>query len=146
MGTLLGFKFHHLRGKKEVINKYIKALLWTLSLGSIMITSLRYAKYNSLEVDDTTYEDHAFFFITAKMCWILSIIWIIYACHNGDGGIINRFLSNSKWIPMSRMCLTVYFIHVLLQASTYVLKQPMYFNLPALVKITSNSYKSLILN
>ena len=112
MGIIFGFKLHHLRGKKEVINKYIKALLWTFSLGSIIITSLRYAKYNSLEVDDTTYEDHAFFLITAKLCWSLSIIWIIYACHNGDGGIINRFLSNSKWIPMSRMCLTIYFIHV----------------------------------
>ena len=135
MGIVLGFKLHHLRGKKEVINKYIKALLWTLSLGSMMITSLKYVKYHSLEINTLTYEDHALFYVIAKMCWSSSMIWIIFACQNGDGGIIERFLSNSMWKPISRMSLTIYFIHIpILMLFGFEKYQPLYFSESALVK------------
>ena len=134
MGILLGFKLHHLRGKKEVINKYIKALLWTLSLGSIVISSFKYVKYNSLEMNTITYVDHALFYVTAKMCWSLSIIWMIFACHNGDGGIIQRFLSSPMWKPVCRMCLTIYFMHFFfLLGSGFELRQPKLFSESAVV-------------
>ncbi|CAO1419826.1 unnamed protein product [Diamesa serratosioi] len=145
MGILLGFKLHHLRGKKEVINKYIKALLWTLSLGSIIISSFKYVKYNSLEIDTTTYEDHALFYVTAKMFFSLSIVWIIFACHNGDGGIIQRFLSNSMWKPISKMSLSIFLLHVVLQIATgFESRKPMYFSVVASVKAIRSYFKQFI--
>ncbi|CAO1356977.1 unnamed protein product [Diamesa serratosioi] len=135
MGILLGFKMHHLRGKKEVINKYIKALLWTLSLGSIVISPLKSVKYNSLVIDTITYEDHALFYVTAKMFWSTSIVWIIFACHNGDGGIIHRFLSNSMWKPISKMSLIMFLNHVpFLNMAGFEFHQPIFFSENALVK------------
>lgn len=144
MGILLGFKLHHLSGKKEVINKYIKAILWTFSLGSIVISSLKFVEYNSLEINTITYEDHALFYVTAKMCWSLSITWIIFACHNGDGGVIHRFFSYPMWKPISKMSLTIYLLHVLLQVSTgFENKQTLRFSAPIIVKFNQIHLKTI---
>ncbi|KJH48246.1 hypothetical protein DICVIV_05658 [Dictyocaulus viviparus] len=40
----------------------------------------------------------------------LSMAWIIYACHTGIGGLINRLLSATVLLPLSNLCFSVRFL------------------------------------
>ncbi|XP_067659498.1 O-acyltransferase like protein-like [Haliotis asinina] len=43
--------------------------------------------------------------------WAMCVAWIIFACHNGKGGIINNILSFSGIIPLSRLTYAAYLLH-----------------------------------
>ncbi|XP_046381394.2 nose resistant to fluoxetine protein 6-like [Haliotis rufescens] len=43
--------------------------------------------------------------------WAMCVAWIVYACHNGKGGIINNILSFSGLIPLSRLTYAAYLLH-----------------------------------
>jgi hypothetical protein len=50
----------------------------------------------------------ALLFGTARLMWGSSIAMIIYSCHNGNGGFVNRFLSSNYWKTYSRLCMSLY--------------------------------------
>jgi peptidoglycan/LPS O-acetylase OafA/YrhL len=61
----------------------------------------------------------AYFSIT-RVTYPLSIAWIIFACHFGYGGVINRFLSARGFIPLTRISYCAYLIHpVIMNAYFY---------------------------
>lgn len=47
-----------------------------------------------------------------RLLWSINISWIIFACHQGYGGLINRFLSYRVWQPTSRLSFNIYIIHI----------------------------------
>ena len=55
--------------------------------------------------------EYGAFFSLTKVTYSLSICWVIFACHYGYGGIINRFLSASAFIPMTRISYASYLVH-----------------------------------
>ena len=46
-----------------------------------------------------------------KVGWSLALAWVVFACVNGYGGIINKFLSWGFFLPLARMQYVVYLIH-----------------------------------
>ena len=52
------------------------------------------------------------FLWTGRTLWSLSIGYIVFACVNGQGGIINRLLSHPCWQPLSRLTFNIYLIHL----------------------------------
>jgi peptidoglycan/LPS O-acetylase OafA/YrhL len=57
---------------------------------------------------------NAFFIAFSRIVWGLSIAWVIFACHNGSGGFVNKFLSCRWWIPVGRIGFSLYLIHPVL--------------------------------
>ncbi|VDM97825.1 unnamed protein product, partial [Thelazia callipaeda] len=55
-----------------------------------------------------------------RTAFAVSIAWIIYACHNGYGGLINRFLSWEIFLPLSVLCYSVYLSHFPVVFATYL--------------------------
>ena len=47
----------------------------------------------------------------SRTIYSTGIALMIYACHNGFGGLINTFLSWRFWIPLSRLTLMAYLSH-----------------------------------
>ncbi|VDK69671.1 unnamed protein product [Litomosoides sigmodontis] len=56
-----------------------------------------------------------------RTVFALAMAWLIYACHTGSGGIINRVLSMKFFIPLSSLCYSVYLVHMVLVVFTYLL-------------------------
>ncbi|XP_043470723.1 nose resistant to fluoxetine protein 6-like isoform X2 [Leptopilina heterotoma] len=47
--------------------------------------------------------------------WASGVAWIIYACHHGAGGFIDKFLSMSIFLPISKISYSLYLLHYLFQ-------------------------------
>ncbi|XP_051175755.1 nose resistant to fluoxetine protein 6-like isoform X2 [Leptopilina boulardi] len=47
--------------------------------------------------------------------WATGVAWIIYACHHGSGGLINKLLSLSIFLPISKISYSLYLLHYLFQ-------------------------------
>jgi len=57
----------------------------------------------------------AFYEPLSRTSWALSIAWIVWACYNGHGGLINDFLSWSFFVGFSRLSYCMYVIHRIVQ-------------------------------
>ena len=55
--------------------------------------------------------ENIMYYLFSRTVFSLGIALMIYACHNGFGGIIDKFLSWSFWVPLSRLTFMVYLIH-----------------------------------
>uniref|UniRef100_A0A3B3RXH4 O-acyltransferase like n=1 Tax=Paramormyrops kingsleyae TaxID=1676925 RepID=A0A3B3RXH4_9TELE len=49
-----------------------------------------------------------------RTLWAMSVAWIILACEEGYGGLVNRILSLNMWIPLSNISFACYLIHPVL--------------------------------
>lgn len=47
----------------------------------------------------------------SRFAWSLALAWVIFACHNGLGGLVNKFLSARFWIPLGRLTYCAYLVH-----------------------------------
>ncbi|XP_057290815.1 O-acyltransferase like protein-like [Hydractinia symbiolongicarpus] len=48
-----------------------------------------------------------------RFVWALALAWVVYACHNGYGGLVNDFLSWKAFIPLSRLTYSTYLTHAM---------------------------------
>ena len=55
--------------------------------------------------------EYGAYFSLSKVSYSLAISWVIFACHYGYGGVINRFLSAHFFIPLARISYVAYLIH-----------------------------------
>jgi peptidoglycan/LPS O-acetylase OafA/YrhL len=59
----------------------------------------------------------------------MAIGWIILACHLSYGGIVNKFLSLSFWLPISKLSYCIYLIHLPIQLIYLgTIRQPQFFS------------------
>lgn len=47
----------------------------------------------------------------SRCFWSIALCYIIYACTNNYGGLINRFLSCPLWQPLSNLLFAIYLLH-----------------------------------
>ena len=73
-----------------------------------------------------TWNDHAFdksenilFFMFNRTAYSIGIALMIYACHNGFGGIVNSILSWGFWVPPSRLTFMAYLSHPIVLTLMY---------------------------
>ncbi|XP_068672762.1 nose resistant to fluoxetine protein 6-like isoform X1 [Montipora foliosa] len=48
-----------------------------------------------------------------RFAWSLATAWVIFACHYGLGGLVDKILSAPFWIPLSRLTYCTYLVHVI---------------------------------
>jgi len=71
----------------------------------------------------------AFYNGFAKIAWSLALMWVVFACVKGYGGVIDSFLSWGFFKPLARMNYIAYLIH-------YSFISVVYFSLTYTVEFT----------
>jgi len=71
---------------------------------------------------------HLFYGATSRTVFSLAVGWVIYACHTGIGGPLNKLLSLPPLLPLSILSYTSYLIHMIPVVFTYVISPfPIYY-------------------
>ncbi|XP_062544956.1 LOW QUALITY PROTEIN: nose resistant to fluoxetine protein 6-like [Armigeres subalbatus] len=96
-------------------------------LGLIIFSNYQ---FHSTDVDDFSFVIDAFYEPLSRSVFGLCVMWIILACVNGKGGLLDEFLGASIWQPLSRLSFTMYLLHILLlvMASVAPSKTSSYFS------------------
>ncbi|RWS23795.1 Nose resistant to fluoxetine protein 6-like protein, partial [Leptotrombidium deliense] len=88
-----------------------KAIICWIVASVLLITSLHTSYYWNLGNTSSKFVA-ALHDSTNRIFWSLGIAWVIYACSSGYGGLINRFLSCSAFVPLARLTFMVYLTHM----------------------------------
>ena len=63
-----------------------------------------------------------------RLAWSLTVAWLIFACVNGYGGPVNKFLSWKAFTPLGRLTYVIYLIHfTYLMVWSARLRKPIYY-------------------
>lgn len=129
VGIILGYAVHESKKRKVEMCRIVNALLWIVSLSTLLAILLCFYPFQRLDENNTTTKlGNAFYNATFRVVWSCALAWIIFSCHNGSGGIIRWFLSLQQWQPIGKMGLSIYLVHRIYQILTIVSqKQPLYF-------------------
>lgn len=124
IGIMLGYAIHQTDGKKVKINKFVDAALWVLSLSILLGIVLGHYPFIQMDNNPSRFSN-AMYNTCFRVLWSYAVAWIIFACHNGTGGVIRWFLSLKEWQPLGKLGLSIYLVHNIYQVITTInQKQP----------------------
>ncbi|XP_035231677.1 nose resistant to fluoxetine protein 6-like, partial [Stegodyphus dumicola] len=87
---------------------------WCFAIVSSASTVFGTLKWNSGEDYNRTVETIAYASLS-RSAWALGLVWTIFCCATGHGGIVNRFLSWKVFVPLARLTFVVYLLHPIVQ-------------------------------
>jgi peptidoglycan/LPS O-acetylase OafA/YrhL len=130
IGMTLGYIMYRNRHEKVQLNPVFNAIMWTISLTIFaLITMGSQIMFSPVAVNETTLLANAFYLAFYRNGWALASAWMVFACHNGTGGIIRWFLQLPQWQPLGRMGLSLYLLGFMFQHFMLMhAKQPVYFD------------------
>ncbi|XP_017156559.1 nose resistant to fluoxetine protein 6 [Drosophila miranda] len=116
IGVIFGyFLFTRNRGRQIPLAKVWVVIGWTVAFGT-MLADMWGPYWRILpETPNSPLIEGALFEPLSRSSWALSIGWIVWACYNGHGGLINDFLSWSFFTGFSRLTYCMYVIHRIVQ-------------------------------
>lgn len=115
VGVWLGVLLHKTRGKRVSIPKAVVPFLWLLS--TAIALTLIFAIQPWFDPANKIPDVAGYFYAgLSRFAWGVVISWVIFACVKGHGGIVNRFLSWSVFMPLGRLCFCVYLTSIHLQS------------------------------
>ena len=111
IGIVLGFILHEKWRVRS--NLWIRicfySVMWVIAIGSCLM--IVFGQYKTWNGHPFTKTENVMYFMFSRTVFSIGIALIIYACHNGFGGVINKFLSWSFWVPLSRLTFMAYLFH-----------------------------------
>ncbi|EDV92468.1 GH24038 [Drosophila grimshawi] len=111
IGVIFGYYLHVNRGKSFKLNRLSVWLGWLISLGLIFTCMFALYPYAANGKDLATVND-AFYVTFTRIAWPLALVWVVFACKYGYGGLANSFLSSPLWQPLSKLSFCVYIWHL----------------------------------
>ena len=111
VGILLGYILYK---KYEIpFSKGIKLLVYFVMWVAAIFTGIInvYGLYSSFNGHKFSAAENVMYFMFSRFTWGITLFLVVYACHNGYGGVVNRFLSMPVWIPLSRLTFNAYLVH-----------------------------------
>ncbi|CAH3041576.1 unnamed protein product, partial [Pocillopora meandrina] len=120
VGIALGYMIH-IKKKKESgkktrckIPRQVECLV-SWFLGIALVVSAVYGVYTSYKEDGRPFNkaENIIYGTFRHFVWGLALAWVIYACNKGYGSLVNKFLSASYWIPLSRLTYGAYLLHAI---------------------------------
>ena len=93
--------------------------LWVIAAASCLTMVFNFGKNKTWNGHPFTKTENVMYFMFSRTVFSVGIALMIYACHNGFGGIINKFLSWSFWVPLSRLTFMVYLSHPIVLTLMY---------------------------
>ena len=108
LGYLLFRKFR-IPVKDYVSGWIIHILLWLIAaaLGIVNV----YGLYFTWHGYKFSLAENVMYFMFSRFTWGVTLALVVFICHSGYGGVINRFLSLPIWVPLSRMTFNAYLVH-----------------------------------
>ena len=109
IGMVLGFIFYKqwkLTCKRHWVRLSIYIALWMIAVASCV--TIVFGLYQTWHGYPFSKSENVMYFMFSHTVFSIGIALMVYACHNGFGGIINVILSWSLWIPLNRLMLMVY--------------------------------------
>lgn len=121
---LIGMSFGYLlfKSKDEVVRIpwYFQILGWMATAGTIFGIVISPVYSSSYVWGSTGYQfEGATFESFSKIGWGLMLSWVVYCCYHGYGGVVNSFLSNPIWQPLSRLSFVMYISHLTVMRIIY---------------------------
>lgn len=100
---------------------------WTISLATMaVVICLTYP----LEQLDSEFQPihYGLYDGLSRVAWSIALCYIIFACAHNAGGPVNQFLSHPLWQPFSRLCYSIYLVHIpIIVSMAATMKTPYYF-------------------
>ena len=111
VGLVLGYIIYkQIRFRYDRIkNSVFYFMVWVAS-GTILVSTL-YGLYFSFHGHLMSRAEYIIYLTLSRFAWGVGLALLVFACHNGYGGVINTFLSLKIWTPLSRMTLNAYLFH-----------------------------------
>lgn len=109
VGTFMQLKFG--RGKAK-IPYLVNAVGWIIA--TALACGAIFGLYDYSQGHQLDVGWRAAYSALGRPAWAIAIAWLIFACHNGYGGPVNRFLSWTIFIPLSKLTYCAYLLHVFL--------------------------------
>lgn len=134
-GIWVGWLLFKTRGQTLKISKLAVLALWAASTG-LALTVI----YGIFPWHDPTYDisklEGTFYAGLSRFTWAVAVSWVMFACIKGYGGIVNKFLSWSAFMPLGRLCFCVYLTSFHLQGIFHArLTVPLKFDTYTIVNI-----------
>uniref|UniRef100_T1IS58 Acyltransferase 3 domain-containing protein n=1 Tax=Strigamia maritima TaxID=126957 RepID=T1IS58_STRMM len=95
-------------GSRGNMNKKVVVFGWVIAAG--LSSSIVFGGNNV----DPSQGISSLYCALGSSVWSVALSWMIYACCNGFGGLVNSILSLSFWKPLGRLTYSAYLIHVLI--------------------------------
>ena len=112
IGMVLGFILY--KGWKVKyklwINVCFYSVIWIIAISCCLI--ILFGEYKTWSGHPFTQPENIMYYMFSRTVFSIGIALMIYSCHNGFGGIIDKFLSWSFWVPLSRLTFVVYLSHL----------------------------------
>ncbi|KAH8272279.1 hypothetical protein KR044_006677 [Drosophila immigrans] len=114
IGLLFGYFLHVNRGKSFKLNRLSVWAGWLFSLALIFACLFGIYPYaaNGYELPIL---NEAFYVTLTRIAWPIALVWVVFACKYGYGGLANSFLSSPMWQPLSKLSYCAYIWHLLIE-------------------------------
>ena len=134
VGIVLGYLLFVVKSRptKFKIHSGLNILLWIVSLFfmCLMIFGI-YPNYNGHPL---SLASNILYQATSRIVWALGLGYVIFACATSHGGLVNKFLSWSVWVPLSRLTFSAYLFHlVILLDYNYMMDHTLHLQMSTLV-------------
>ena len=119
VGILLGFALYkkwRLRSSLW-IRICLYSVMWIMA--AALCAVIIFGQYKTWHGHPFTKTENVMYFMFDRTTYSIGIALMIYACHNGFGGVINKFLSWSFWVPLSHLTFMAYLFHPLVYVLMY---------------------------
>ena len=119
IGILLGFVLY--KKWKLRFNLWMLvcfySLVWIIAISCCLM--IVFGQYKTWNGHPFTKAESIVYFMFSRTVYSTGIALMIYACHNGFGSAINKFLSWSIWVPLSHLSFIVYLFHPMVFSLMY---------------------------
>ena len=73
--------------------------------------------------------ENVFYITLSRFAWGVALALLVFCCHNGYGGWVNKFLSWGFWVPLSRLTFMAYLVHPIVLNSVHgSMRAPLHYN------------------
>ena len=130
VGMTLGFIMYQNRDNTYRLTKNLSQTLWIVSISLLVGIIIGYFSFQQTEnyfmIPNYV---NALYNAFYRSSWAIAISFIIFACHNGSGGIIKWFLNLQVFKVIARMSLSIYLSHRFHQIiNSASIRQPVHLN------------------
>uniref|UniRef100_A0A0P4VRF4 Uncharacterized protein n=1 Tax=Scylla olivacea TaxID=85551 RepID=A0A0P4VRF4_SCYOL len=110
-GIWVGYIFFKQGNTRYKMSALVVTVGWTLAAITGLLVVFGMYSYNHF-VSPTPYElmSRLTYGGLHRLAWGAALGWLVFACHNGYGGVVNRFLSHPMWQPVSRLTYATYLV------------------------------------
>ncbi|KAJ7323148.1 hypothetical protein OS493_032152 [Desmophyllum pertusum] len=115
VGMVLGYLLLHAKDWKlpTKVHTYVFNMAgWCVAI--ILALSTLYGQYKVTREHNPqpfSRAENVIYGTFSRFAWSLALAWVIFACHRGLGGLVNKILSARFWIPLSRLTYCAYLVH-----------------------------------